>query len=99
LPSAIFAHNDQMAAGVLRAARGLGLTLPDQLSVMGIDDIPMSPYFEPPLTTYHQDFITIGHNAARLLIQAIERPETAYQHLRLPARFVHRQSTAIYKPH
>ena len=97
LPSAIFAQNDQMAAGVLRAARALGLNLPDQLSVIGIDNIPMSAYFEPPLTTYEQDFANIGKNAARLLIQAVERPLTPYQHLQLPARFVHRQSTTTYQ--
>jgi LacI family transcriptional regulator len=74
LPSAIFAQNDQMAAGALRLARDLGLELPAQLSVIGVDDIPMAAYFSPPLTTMRQDFQEIGREAARLLAGAIENP-------------------------
>lgn len=93
LPTAIFAQNDQMAAGVLRAARDLGLTLPDQLSVIGVDDIPMAAYFSPPLTTMRQDFEAIGHEAARLLLTAIEEPDAPQQQLLLSADLVLRRST------
>jgi DNA-binding LacI/PurR family transcriptional regulator len=93
LPTAIFAQNDQMAAGVLRAARDLGLTLPDQLSVIGVDDIPMAAYFSPPLTTMRQDFQAIGHEAARLLLGAIEKPDAPQQQLLISANLVLRRST------
>lgn len=93
LPEAIFAQNDQMAVGVLRAATDLGIRIPDQLSVIGVDDIPMSPYFEPPLTTLRQDFAQIGGEAAGLLIRAVEQPDAAQQHVRLPAALTVRRST------
>ncbi len=96
LPSAIFAQNDQMAAGVLRAARDLGMQVPQQLSVIGVDDIPLAAYFAPPLTTMQQNFAAIGHEAARLLIQAILEPDHAPQQLRLPANLIVRNSTSGY---
>ena len=94
LPSAIFAQNDQMAAGALRSARDLGLEAPAQLSVIGVDDIPMSAYFSPPLTTMRQDFQAIGQEAARLLLEAIEQPGAAQQQLLLKATPIMRRSTA-----
>lgn len=98
VPEAIFVQNDQMAAGVLRAARDVGLSVPDQLSVIGVDDIPMAAYFTPPLTTLKQDFQAIGAEAARLLIAAIAQPERPRQHLLLPAQMVMRNSTAPTSP-
>jgi DNA-binding LacI/PurR family transcriptional regulator len=94
LPTAVFAQNDQMAAGVLRQARDLGLELPGQLSVIGVDDIPMSAYFSPPLTTMRQDFQAIGQKAARLLLGAIEKSDTAQQQLLIKATPILRRSTA-----
>jgi DNA-binding LacI/PurR family transcriptional regulator len=93
LPTAIFAQNDQMAAGALRAARDLGLTIPEQLSIIGVDDIPMAAYFSPPLTTMRQDFQAIGHEAARLLLGAIEKPDAPQQQLLISANLVLRRST------
>lgn len=95
-PSAIFAQNDQMAIGLLRAARDAGLTLPTQLSVVGVDDIPLVAYVEPPLTTVRQDFAAIGQQAARCLIQALEEPTTARVQLRLSAELIVRHSTYPY---
>jgi DNA-binding LacI/PurR family transcriptional regulator len=95
LPQAIFAQNDRMAVGILRAARDLGLRIPDELSVIGVDDIPLAAYFAPPLTTMRQDFIAIGREAARLLIHAVAEPEAPRRHLRLPAELVVRRSTAV----
>ena len=97
MPSAIFAQNDNMAVGVLRAARDMGLTIPDQLSIIGIDDIPLAAYFTPPLTTIKQDFKQIGEEAARLLLKAVEEPEDPCQHLLIPANLIARRSTAVYK--
>jgi DNA-binding LacI/PurR family transcriptional regulator len=96
LPSAIFSQNDLMAAGVLRAARDLGLDLPNDLSVIGVDDIPLAEFLEPPLTTLRQDFQLIGREAAQLLIQNIDQPDSSSRQLRLPAELIVRRSTAVF---
>jgi LacI family repressor for deo operon, udp, cdd, tsx, nupC, and nupG len=93
LPTAIFAQNDQMALGLLRAAREHGLHLPGDLSVIGVDDIPLVSYFDPPLTTIRQDFEQIGREATRLLIRTIRQPEAPAQQHQLPAQLVKRRST------
>lgn len=95
LPSAFFVQNDQMAVGALRAARDLGLKVPAQLSIIGIDNIPLAAYFAPPLTTLKQDFVALGREAAGLLVQAIQHPEAAHKHLRLPAELILRRSTGV----
>ncbi len=52
--SAIFAQNDRMAIGAIRALREAGITVPDAVSVIGFDDMPLASYFDPPLTTISQ---------------------------------------------
>ena len=93
LPTAIIVQNDLMAAGVLRAAADLNLAVPEQLSLVGVDDIPMASYLSPPLTTLRQDFAEIGRLAVQLLIEAVNNPNTQKQHLTLPATLVPRHST------
>ncbi|MFO7661401.1 MAG: LacI family DNA-binding transcriptional regulator [Chloroflexota bacterium] len=92
-PTAVFAQNDQLAVGVLRAARDAGLAPPDDLSVIGVDDIPLAAYFAPPLTTVRQDFALIGREAARLLIRAVEESQAPREHLLLPGEMILRRST------
>jgi LacI family transcriptional regulator len=92
-PTAIFAQNDRMALGALRAARDLGLSVPGQLSVIGLDDMPLASYFDPPLTTMRQDMFAIGRTAAQLLVQAVEQPQAKQPQLRQPAELIIRQST------
>lgn len=92
--TAVFAQNDQMALGVLRAARDLGLHVPGQLSVIGVDDIPLARHFAPPLTTLRQDFAHIGRDAARLLIEVVSQPDREKEHLQIPAELIVRRSTA-----
>jgi len=92
-PTAVFAQNDRMALGVLRAARDLGLDIPKQLAVIGVDDMPLSSYFDPPLTTVKQDMVRIGREAARLMIQTIEDAHFKPQHIRLPGQLIVRNST------
>ena len=98
LPSAIFSQNDLMAAGVLRATRDLGLEIPHDLSVIGVDDIPLADFLEPPLTTFRQDFQLIGREAARLLIQSIDQTDASSRQMRLPAELIVRRSTAEVNP-
>lgn len=94
LPTAIFAQNDQMAVGILHGARDAGLLLPDELSVIGVDDIPLAAYFAPPLTTVRQDFAEIGRQAVRLLISAVEESDAEPEHLLLAGDMIVRRSTA-----
>jgi DNA-binding LacI/PurR family transcriptional regulator len=73
--SAVFVSNDQMALGLLRAMHEAGRRIPEELSVVGFDDIPESPYFMPPLTTVRQDFGEVGSRSLRVLVRAIESAE------------------------
>ncbi len=97
-PTAIFAQNDRMALGALRAARDRGLNVPDQIAVIGLDDMPLASYFDPPLTTMHQDMFAIGRTAAQLLVGAVDHPQAKRQHLRLQAELLVRQSTCHLTP-
>lgn len=70
--TAIFAANDQMATGVLRAADELGRRVPDNLSVVGFDDLDFAPYLTPPLTTVRQDLAAVGRLCLSELLSRIE---------------------------
>jgi LacI family repressor for deo operon, udp, cdd, tsx, nupC, and nupG len=93
LPSAVFAQNDRMALGVLHAARDMGLRVPEQLAVIGVDDMPLASYFDPPLTTMKQDMPRIGQEATSLLLKQIENPKLTCHQLKLSAQLIVRQST------
>lgn len=69
--TAVFCANDHMAIGLLRALSEAGIRVPDDVSVIGFDDIPESPYLIPPLTTVRQDFTAVGHRAIEILQSAI----------------------------
>ena len=73
-PTAIFAANDQMAYGVLAAAEESGLRVPEDLSLIGFDDIPLSAHTRPALTTVRQPFYEMGHRAIALLLSLLELP-------------------------
>lgn len=92
--TALFAQNDRMAIGAIRALREQGLNVPQDVSVIGFDDLPLASYFDPPLTTMRQDMFGIGREAARLLIRAFEQPDSPRCQLHLPAELVVRNSTA-----
>jgi len=93
-PTAVFAQNDRMAMGVLHAARDVNLKVPAQLAVIGVDDMPLASYFDPPLTTMRQDMPLIGQKATRMLLDIIENKQTPARHLKLPAQLVVRHSTS-----
>ncbi|MGI8714367.1 MAG: LacI family DNA-binding transcriptional regulator [Solirubrobacteraceae bacterium] len=69
--TAVFVGNDQMALGLLRAMHEAGRQIPEEISVVGFDDIPEAPYFTPPLTTVRQDFGEVGSRSLRALVDAI----------------------------
>jgi DNA-binding LacI/PurR family transcriptional regulator len=97
--TAVFAANDQMALGVLRALHEAGRRVPEDVSVVGFDDMAESDSFWPPLTTIHQEFEAIGRRALELLIAEIEeRPEpvrSSVQHTRLVVRSSTAPPTAL----
>lgn len=69
--TAVFACNDLMAVGVLNACKKLGIKVPNELSIIGYDNIPLSKFVEPKLTTVDQNMFFLGANAAQLLIEKI----------------------------
>jgi DNA-binding LacI/PurR family transcriptional regulator len=91
--TAIFAGNDRMAIGAMYAVNEYGLRVPEDISIVGYDDIEYSPYTHPPLTTVAQDFKQLGKMAAEYLLTLIENPETPiHQRILLP-KLIIRQST------
>jgi len=94
--SAIFAQNDRMAVGAIRALREANLCVPQDVSIIGFDDMPLASYFDPPLTTMRQDTFRLGRQAAGLLLNAVENPTLETQRLLLPAELVMRNSTSQY---
>ncbi|NBU78261.1 MAG: LacI family DNA-binding transcriptional regulator [Sphingomonadaceae bacterium] len=88
-PTAIFASNDDMAAGVLAYAHGVGLDVPEDLSVAGFDDTALASLVWPPLTTIRQPVRDLAYTAASLLFGADE----TVIHQRLPHELVIRAST------
>lgn len=95
--TAVFASNDQMALGVYHAARERGLGIPEQLSVVGFDDIPEAAHFWPPLTTVLQDFTELGRRSVESLVAEIEGGEEATG-LSLQPELIVRSSTAHPRP-
>jgi LacI family transcriptional regulator len=90
-PTAIFASNDEMAAGAYQAAREIGLSVPDDVSIVGFDDTPISSRLWPALTTVHWPILEMGQAAARKLVGEADPAEAD---LVVPARLVVRQSSA-----
>lgn len=93
-PTAVFAGSDQQAFGVLEAARVRGIRVPQQLSVVGFDDLPVARWASPPLTTIRQPLADMGRMAARIVMQQVrgERPVTT--RVELSTELVVRESTA-----
>jgi LacI family transcriptional regulator len=92
-PTAVFAANDLSAIQTLHVARSLGLAVPDDVSVVGFDNIPESALMAPPLTTIDQSIQEMGKRAVELLIGLIEGTLEQPQHVTLPTRLVVRQSS------
>jgi LacI family transcriptional regulator len=91
-PTAIFAANDVSAIQTMNVARELGISVPDQLSVVGFDNIPESVLAEPALTTIDHAIQDQGFEAALMLIRLIDEPGTGQTDVRLPTRLIIRQS-------
>jgi LacI family transcriptional regulator len=92
-PTAVFAGSDETAAGVMEAARGNGLRVPEGLSVVGFDDTQIARYTSPPLTTVHQPLREIGGVALRTALRLAAGEELESHHVELAAELVVRNST------
>jgi DNA-binding LacI/PurR family transcriptional regulator len=95
-PTAIYATSDTTAIGLMQAAFQAGRAIPDQLSIIGYDDIDIAPYTIPPLTTISQTGVAMGRAAARLLFDMIEQrlDRADVPDVLLDSELVVRQSTA-----
>lgn len=92
--TAVFAANDQSAAGALLALKEAGLKVPDDVSVVGYDDVLLARYVSPALTTVGQPFVEMGRSAARLALSAIGVPYPSRIVSRFEPRLVVRESVA-----
>jgi DNA-binding LacI/PurR family transcriptional regulator len=83
--TAVFVANDQMALGLLSAFDEAGIRVPDDVSVVGFDDVPEAPYYVPPLTTIRQDFAELGRRVVEVVLARISgqsiQPEPVQPHL------------------
>jgi LacI family transcriptional regulator len=97
-PTAVFAGNDILAIGALKAAQAMQRSVPDEISIIGMDDIYAAALTSPALTTVAKPKYEIGTTAAQLLLERMNgRASGAAKHLKLPCHVVQRASTAAVK--
>jgi DNA-binding LacI/PurR family transcriptional regulator len=93
--TAVYAANDEMAFGLMRALYEHGRRVPDDISVVGFDDIALSGFSSPPLTTVKQDFRTVGHELVRLVLGQIrDRSHHPQGRVVVPTTLIVRGTTA-----
>jgi DNA-binding LacI/PurR family transcriptional regulator len=97
LPTAVFAANDQLALGLLHAFAERGVLVPDEVSVVGFDDVDGAAHFVPPLTTVRQDFAALGRRCLGVLQAALADQELGAE--LIAPQLVVRSSTAIPRAH
>jgi len=91
-PTAVFAAADLMAVGAMKAARDVRLSVPEDIAVIGFDNIQLASLVHPALTTIHQDKVGLGQAAARALLEQIENPDLTPAALTLPVELIVRAS-------
>ena len=91
--TAVIAGSDKMALGAYRALHQAGLSVPDDVSVAGFDDIPESAYYTPPLTTIRQNYIEMGNSGFNYLLQIMDEPTTLIKNEVLEPKLIIREST------
>ncbi|SMY35298.1 substrate-binding domain-containing protein [Photobacterium andalusiense] len=95
LPSAIFVANDMMAMGVINAANECGIDIPNDLSLIGYDDIHIAKFMSPALTTIHQPKYRLGQAAVETLLKRLDNPTCDAQTIQLEPTLVIRSSVKI----
>lgn len=93
-PDALFCASDTMAQGAMRTIRAAGLRIPQEMAIVGYDDMPFAPNLEPPLTTVRQPIERMGQEAVALLLDLLAHPDDGPHHLVLPTELIIRASTA-----
>jgi len=93
-PTAIFASNDVMAMGAMDAIRHRGLRIPEDISIVGFDNIPQSAMVFPPITTVHQPLEEMGRRATRMLLDMLGEREIPQKRIDLPTELIPRASCA-----
>lgn len=91
-PSVIFCGNDVVAYGALNAARRAGASVPDDVSIIGFDDLPAASWPIIELTTIAYDLIAMAREAAGLITRRIEHPEATVEHIEFPTWFTERRT-------
>lgn len=91
-PTAVFVAGDHLALGAMRATKERGLRIPEDMSIVGFDNIELSQYITPALTTIAQDTALMGTEAAEMLIRSIDDPSYVLEALVLPVKLVVRDS-------
>jgi LacI family transcriptional regulator len=92
-PTAIFCANDEMAFGALDAVKSKGLRVPDDVSIMGFDDIPNASFVFPPLSTIRQPYVDMGVRAMREVVEMLNGRPVGPSRMQFPTELVVRQST------
>lgn len=96
---AVFAGNDHMAIGLLSALRERGIRVPEDVSVVGFDDVPEAGYLYPPLTTVRQDFAALGELMMQKVLISVEEPDRITEDTPLATHLIVRRSTrAVERP-
>jgi LacI family transcriptional regulator len=91
-PDAVFAASDIMAIGALRALREAGVRVPEDVAVVGFDDLPQAAHTDPPLTTVRQPTYRLGTMTVDSLLDLIEYPDSSPRRIVLPTELVVRAS-------
>ncbi len=92
-PDAIFCVSDVYAAACIKAARQRGLRIPEDVAIVGFDNIDISMMTDPPITTVNQPMLQLGSEACKMLLTRIDQPEIELSNMLLPADLIVRQST------
>ena len=92
LPTAYFADNDLIAAGALRALREYGIRIPEDISMIGFDDMPFCEVLDPPLTTMHVAKQRLGALAVERLLNMVKKGDEECVKMELAVKLVKRQS-------
>ncbi|MCB0164615.1 MAG: LacI family DNA-binding transcriptional regulator [Anaerolineae bacterium] len=91
-PNAVFIASDTMALGALRALREVGLSVPEDIAIIGFDDLPFAATADPPLTTVRQPIRRLGAQAVEMLINLLQNGLAPPQHFTAPTELIIRQS-------
>lgn len=93
--TALVCSSDYLAIGVIKAATMVGLTVPDDLSVVGLDDVPIADYITPALSTVHVDLLAMGKRATSILIDMLQGKQIRKRDVVFKMQYVDRKSTTV----